>query len=362
MIKTYHEFISMLFSLTIIAMAGFVLQEFLPAFVWAGVIAIAVWPWYRRLHHRLDGRDFLSAGLFVAAISLLIAAPLFWLTHIITREAHTLVAFFQYANLHGIAYPQWLAKLPMVGGGLHEAWDNVLGKPKSLQNITAYTQHIPAVTGYLRTFTLEVAHRGVILGFTLMILFFLLKDSYFILRQIAGLGHFCIGDRWALYSHNVPAAIKATLNGLVLVGIGVGIVMGGCYVIVGLPAPVTFACVTAVTAMIPLVVPFAFVLVALVLLVQGKLLASIFIIVFGTIIMFIADHFVRPVIIGGATRLPFLGVLFGILGGVKAFGVVGLFIGPIIMVLFVTLWHEADIFQETEREFIRSETLDSSKR
>ena len=56
--------------------------------------------------------------------------------------------------------------------------------------------------------------------------------------------------------------------------------------------------------------------------------------------MFVADHFVKPVLIGGAIKLPFLAVLFGILGGVENFGILGLFIGPMIMVLFITLWYE----------------------
>ncbi|SNS50245.1 protein of unknown function DUF20 [Noviherbaspirillum humi] len=57
--------------------------------------------------------------------------------------------------------------------------------------------------------------------------------------------------------------------------------------------------------------------------------------------LFAADHFVRPNLIGNATRLPFLAVLFGILGGVETFGLVRLFIGPAIMALAITLWREA---------------------
>jgi predicted PurR-regulated permease PerM len=56
--------------------------------------------------------------------------------------------------------------------------------------------------------------------------------------------------------------------------------------------------------------------------------------------MFIADHFVKPVLIGGTTRLPFLAVLFGLLGGVETLGLIGLFLGPMIMVLFMTLWRQ----------------------
>lgn len=358
MIKTYREFISLLFSFAIILLTAIVLQEFISAFVWAGVISIATWPLYRRLHDSLGNHDIIAASILITLITLVIAAPFFWLTHIITKESQTIIAFLKHANESGIPYPIWLEKLPMLGDSLRDTWDNVLGQPNSLQNISGYINHFPMLTSYLKTFTFEIAHRGVILGFTIMILFFFFRDGYFIMRQLAGLGHYFVGERWLLYSKNVPAAIKATLNGLVLVGIGVGIIMGVAYFIVGLPAPVTFGCITAVTAMIPLVVPFAFATVATILIVQGKLLSALFIIIFGTVVMFIADHFVRPVIIGGATRLPFLGVLFGILGGVKAFGVVGLFVGPIIMVLFLTLWHEADIFQETEKEFIKETALD----
>ena len=64
-------------------------------------------------------------------------------------------------------------------------------------------------------------------------------------------------------------------------------------------------------------------------------------------VLFIADHFVRPTMIGSATKLPFLAVLFGILGGVETMGLVGLFIGPVVMTLFVTLWHEEDLFRRS---------------
>jgi predicted PurR-regulated permease PerM len=64
------------------------------------------------------------------------------------------------------------------------------------------------------------------------------------------------------------------------------------------------------------------------------------VIVIGLVIVGIADHFVRPALIGGATRLPFLWVLIGILGGVESFGIIGLFIGPATMAVLVMLWRD----------------------
>jgi predicted PurR-regulated permease PerM len=68
--------------------------------------------------------------------------------------------------------------------------------------------------------------------------------------------------------------------------------------------------------------------------------------VWGAVILFIADHFVRPAMIGNATQLPFVAVLLGILGGVETLGLIGLFVGPVVMTLFVTLWHEERAFRE----------------
>ena len=80
--------------------------------------------------------------------------------------------------------------------------------------------------------------------------------------------------------------------------------------------------------------------VAMILFAYGGMFGAIAVLVWGTLVMFVADHFIKPVLIGGAIELPFLAVLFGILGGVETLGILGLFVGPIIMVLFVTLWQE----------------------
>jgi predicted PurR-regulated permease PerM len=97
-------------------------------------------------------------------------------------------------------------------------------------------------------------------------------------------------------------------------------------------------------------VPIVFAIVALILYAKGSIIAAIIVIVWGTVVMFVADHFIKPALIGGAIRLPFLVVLFGILGGVETLGLLGLFVGPIIMVLFITLWHESQGFSHVRSE------------
>ncbi len=92
--------------------------------------------------------------------------------------------------------------------------------------------------------------------------------------------------------------------------------------------------------------PYFLVIAAALLLAQGSAGGAIAVIVIGLIVVGIADHFIRPILIGGATRLPFIWVLIGILSGVESFGLLGLFIGPAMMAVLIMLWREFIAYPE----------------
>ena len=135
-------------------------------------------------------------------------------------------------------------------------------------------------------------------------------------------------------------AVLATVNGLVLVGLGEGALLGIAYIAAGLPHPVSIAALTGVLAVIPFGAPIAFGAAALYLAAAGSAVAGAAVFCFGLVVVFVADHFIRPVIIGGAARLPFLWVLLGILGGLESFGIIGLFLGPAIMAALISVWRD----------------------
>ena len=121
-------------------------------------------------------------------------------------------------------------------------------------------------------------------------------------------------------------------------------VLGIVYALVGVPHPTLLGAATAIGAMIPFGAPLAFGLAALLALGQGGTAGgtagAVVIVTAGMVITFVADHAIRPVLIGSATRLPFIWVLFGILGGVTTWGLIGLFLGPAIMAALILLWRE----------------------
>lgn len=337
----HKELIGMLLTVSIIALSVFIIHRFIPSIIWAAIIAISTFPLYRYWRKLFCGYDNLSALLFTALISLLLLVPLSWLVNILIKESQYLINYLQGLNRHGGEAPAFFSKVPVFGADLMDYWRQHFAEPgqvkKLLSNI--HLSLMPA-SYYIKQIGVDIAHRGFQFGFTLLTLFFFYRDGDLLFNQINHIGEFCLGERWFRYASGLPKALRATVNGTIVVGIGVGILMGACYMFLSFPAPTLTGFITALAAMIPFVVPIVFAIVALIMFASGHLIPAIIVIGWGTLVMFVADHFIKPVLIGGAIQLPFLAVLFGILGGVETLGILGLFIGPIIMVLFITLWKE----------------------
>lgn len=341
MTDDHKELLSLGLTVGIVAFALFIIHRFIPSMVWASVIGIATYPLYTRWRCWFGRWQTLAASLFTALITLLLVLPLTWAVGLLVKESQIFVNYLQVINRDGGSAPDFFLHIPGVSNELIEYWNANIGQPGKVRDLLSnlHVSLAPA-SYYIKQIGLNLAHRGFQLGFTLLSLFFFFRDGDALFAQVNRIGEYCLGRRWFRYANRLPSALRGTVNGTIAVGMGVGVLMWLCYVLVDFPAPTLVACMTALAAMIPFVVPVVFAIVAFLLLASGSLWSGIVVIVWGTIVMFIADHFVKPVLIGGAIQLPFLAVLFGILGGVETLGLLGLFVGPIVMVLFVTLWQE----------------------
>lgn len=347
MTDTQRDILSTGFSLAIIVLAAFVTQRFFLPVVWAGILCIATWPMFARILRALQGRQIIAALLATIVTSLMFIVPLAFALAEAAREAPALAALVADANNNGLAAPAWLLHLPMAGAAIHDWWTTTLGQPHGIAHLLqdGSVARLKSASEVLRNVGAHLMHRLIDIGFAFVTLFFFYKDGPALVRQLDAIGSHCVGRiRWNLYATKVPTAVRATVNGLVLVGLAEGVLLGVVYAFAGVPSAVLWGAATGILAIIPFGAPVAFVAVAAFLAIGGHMVSAIVVIAAGTIVLFVADHFVRPTIIGNATALPFLAVLFGILGGVETLGLVGLFIGPVVMTLFVTLWHEENLF------------------
>jgi predicted PurR-regulated permease PerM len=272
-------------------------------------------------------------------IGIVFIAPLVLLGIAVARESHFVVEFIAEARHNGIPVPGAVERLNVVGPTLAEWWRANLSDPSMAEEMIGRV-NLRTLTESVREYGGEVVHRLAIFLFTLLTLFFVFRDGAALTEKLRDLSDRLIGLRGERIARQMIAAVHGTVTGLVLVGLTEGILLGLVYFAVGLPYPASVGAVTGVAAVIPFAAPVVYVIAGVYLLAIGNTLGGIVILVFGSVLLFVADHFVRPFLIGGAARLPFLLVLLGILGGLQTMGFIGLFLGPAVMAALVALWRE----------------------
>jgi predicted PurR-regulated permease PerM len=318
-----------------------ILHRYLAALAWAAVLAIALWPLYRYLVQAVagHGQRVLMPLVLTLLIGLVFIVPFVYTAVEVARETQGFVQYLVHARHTGIPVPDWVPQLPGIGSPLEEWWRNNLSDPKAAGELLGRIYaRVPAESA--REVGKEIIHRLIIFGFTLLTLFFLFRDGAAFSSRLIALSDRLLGAQGERIGRHMVRAVLGTVNGLVLVGLGEGLLLGIAYVFAGLPHPVSIAVLTGILAVIPFGAPVVFGAAALYLAATSSTAAAIAVLVFGAVVVFVADHFIRPVLIGGATRLPFLWVLLGILGGLETFGILGLFLGPSVMAALISLWRE----------------------
>ena len=321
-------------ALGLLALAVWMLATFLPALAWAVVLAIAMWPLFAAARERV-GRDWAAVAMTVL-ILVAILAPLALAIIEASREYGTVVRWIAELRRHEIAAPDWIANLPLIGASIADWLNTRLQREQSPFAAT----DVAVLTEWGRIIGGQAVRRIATLFFALLIVFFVFRESDTLLRQTQAVGHRLLGPSAQRFLKVAAAAIRGTVDGLLLVGLAEALLLGIAYKLTGVPHPALLGLVTGILSVVPFVSPLVFIGAGLWLFAQSAIIPAIVLVAVGSVVMFVADHFVRPVLIGGSTRLPFVWVLLGILGGVETFGLLGLLLGPALLAVLIALWRE----------------------
>jgi predicted PurR-regulated permease PerM len=321
-------------ALGLLALAVWMLSTFLPALAWSVMLAIAVWPVYVPLRARV-GRD-LAALIMTALIAVVVLGPLAFAAVEASRDYRTALRWLDELRHHQLTVPAWISSLPLIGSTLTEWIDpRLTGERSLLSGID-----VSALTEWGRIIGGQALRRTVTFFFVIITVYFVFRESETLLRQMHAASHRLLGPPARRFLDVAAAAIRGTVDGLLLVGIGEAVLLGIAYKLAGVPHPALLGFVTGLFSVIPFASPVVFIGAGLWLLAQSAIVPAIVLVAFGFAVVFVADHFVRPVLIGGTTQLPFVWVLLGILGGVESFGLLGLLLGPALLAVLVALWRE----------------------
>ncbi|MVW71990.1 MULTISPECIES: AI-2E family transporter [unclassified Bordetella] len=347
--------------LLLVLLAGiYFLSGFLVPALAALIIGLATWPVFQRIVRACGGRTIPAASLALITVILVIIVPLSLALSYAINEASNFVAWALAANRHGVAVPAWISSLPVVGDRLTEYWITYVGEPHALGALVEAVsgEHLGNIYRMVLSATGNAFHLLLSVLFMLITLFFVYKDGDRMLGQLDILGERILPERWRRFSRVVPATVSSTVTGMSLIAVGEGVVLGIAYWIAGVPSPVLLGVVTGFMALIPGGAPLSFTLVSLYLIGSGHLVAGIALFAWGTIELFIVDKTLRPRLVGGPVKLPFLPTFFGLVGGVKTMGIVGLFVGPVLMALLVAVWREWVRNVQHERELAQCHNVE----
>ena len=327
-----------------IALAGIALwtaAEFLPALIWAAILAVALWPLYLSAATRLSGGPSTpSALLFTVLVGLTLFLPMALAAYAIAQQSDVIGAWITQSRDNGVKVPEWVARTPVAADAIEQWWRANLADPQSAR---AWLQSLSAdkIGALVAAFGGQLLHRLFMFFVALIALFAFLRNGDRLAQQLARGADRIFGDPGEGLVDKMVDATRGTVNGTVIVAIVEGLLIGIGYFAAGVPNPILFVILTTAFAMLPFGAWAAFSAAALALwLGGGSTLAAFAVFAWGAIVMLVGDNFVWPRLVGSAARLPFLLAFVGIFGGLASFGLLGLFLGPVVMAALLTVWRE----------------------
>jgi predicted PurR-regulated permease PerM len=331
------------FVLATLLLLGYLLYRILlPFFVplaWAFFIAFLIFPLHSRLVHTWGWRAGLSATLLTLATLVIVLGPLTALGAAFGVQVADLLQYAQQlASDHGPSEISDLTTMPVIGPALtwlQQSWGI------SLEQVQGYAMEgARTVLQFLASLGrgIFLGALGTAIGFILMmfILFFAIRDGQQILAVLRALIPASPQNKARLFNH-LAGVTRAIVYGTGMTALTQGVLIAIGFAIAGLPSPIVFGVLAALFALVPMAgTPVVWVPAVLLLALQQRWGTAIFLLIWGIAVSTL-DNFLRPYLVAGRAQVGALTVFIGVLGGVSAFGPIGILLGPLVIALVIAL-------------------------
>jgi predicted PurR-regulated permease PerM len=323
-----------------------VLRPFLLAGIWATMIVVATWPALRALQARLWGSRSLAVIVMVLVFFLIVAVPLATAVVAIVDRTDDIIAWARSLTTISVGHPpEWLQRIPLVGPKITERWRATA----SASSEDLFTQASPYLKEVARWLLGQAGTFGALLVHVLLAM--IIAAILYAKGELAAAGVLAFarrlggepGVRVALLS---AQAIRAVALGIVVTALIQSIIGGIGLVITGVPYPLLLTSVMFMFGVAQIgAVPVLVGAVVWVYWSSGTFWGTVMLV--WTIFAGSLDNVLRPILIRRGADVPFLLILAGVIGGLLAFGLVGLFVGPVVLSVTYTLL-EAWVRDETQ--------------
>ncbi|QIQ21610.1 AI-2E family transporter YdiK [Zophobihabitans entericus] len=352
--KNTYDLLKLIFNLLIIGLLIIityrVVEAFLFGFFWAVMVVIATWPLMLRIQHRLLDRRILAVLVMTLILSLVFVIPFSLIIYSITKNGAYLIEWAKNLSHEQIPTLDWLASIPVVGLELQQKWVEIVNTDGS-QLMAEVQPHIGTVISWVieqvTNISILIFHCGVMIIFSAL-LYFKGESVVKHLKQFAAR----LSPQKGIFAVTLAGqAIRAVALGVVVTALTQALIGGLSLSLTGTPYPglltlvIFIFCVAQLgplLVMIPCIIWQFW---------TDNIVAGIILII-TAIALTTLDSVMRAILIKKGADLPFLLILCGVIGGILGFGIMGLFIGPVVLALsykLINAWVEE---QQENQEFI----------
>ncbi len=317
----------------------YVLWPFMSSLAWAAILASTCWPALLWLDRMLKGRRVWSASLVTALITLVVLGPVTALAFGLADSMAQLGRGVSELMSSGLPdAPAWLRDVPLIGQSLFDYWQRLAHDGQrlmtELSKLADPAQKLALDTG-------RMVGKGVVdLGLSVFLAFFLfLHGEALAVRLRVALSRLA-GARSGYLIDITQGTVNGVIYGILGTALAQGVLASIGFLIAGVPGAMLLGVVTFFFSVVPVGPPLVWGGSAIWLFQQGELGWAVFVAVWGFFLVSTVDNVIKPFIISRGSRLPFAVVLLGVLGGVLAFGVIGVFLGPTLLALGYRLLSE----------------------
>lgn len=325
-----------------------VIWPFVSAILWAAVICFSTWPIYRQCERACRGYRAPAAAAMTIFVVIVVVAPLALLATALADDITKLAAGVTRVLEQGpSAPPNWVKGLPIVGESVAAYWETLT------DDAPAFIVQLKRLTGPATDIALAggaaFGSRLLELGLSIFITFFLFLHGRRIISFMRQISEHVAGPRAKKLLAIIGITVKGVVYGMIGTALAQGLLAGIGFWIAGVSQSLLLGCLTFALSFVPGGPPFLWGPVALWLLLQGAVGWSIFLAIWGVLVVSSVDNFLRPYLLDQNGNLPVLLGLFGLIGGVLAFGLIGLFLGPTFLAVGYNLFLEWATAQTQDR-------------
>jgi len=304
-----------------------VLRPFVSSLLWAAILCFSTWPMYLWLEKKLKGRRTMAAAIMTLLITLVLVVPFIvagaTLAENLSRLMET-VRRVKEGDLPGP--PEWLRQLPLIGPSLDAFWDSLT---VSTDKVTLFLK--AHIRDWLLNYGLDIGEGVLQLSLSVFISFFFYRDGEYVAKSFASGFRRIAGEHTQRLLAVVGGTIKGVVYGLIGTSVAQGVLAGLGFKLAGVPSAFLLGLLTFFLSFIPGGAPMVWTSVTVWLFYSGATGWGVFMALWGATCLFVVDNVLRSYLISRDARLPFVLVFLGIIGGILAFGFIGLFLGPTLL-------------------------------